>query len=179
MKRFLMLLLIIAPLISKAQVDTVCYRSNVSTYQVVNVPGNTYSWTVASPGLIVSGQGTNAIVVNWGSATPGLISNGVSVFATSSDGCPGPLVDLDVYVLNITPSVSPVNLCLNAPCVNLTGTPAGGVFSGNNIANGQFCPTTVGNSIITYTYSLGGCIFTATATATVNPLATISPITHN
>lgn len=168
-------------LFAKAQTDTVCYRSTNATYQVTNTPGNTYTWTIAAPGVITAGQGTNIITVNWGTANPGLISNAVSVFATSADGCPSPPVLLDVFVLNIVPTVVPIVVCDNTPCVPLNGSPLGGTWSGNGVVGNTFCPNVagVGTSNITYTYTQNGCTFTATGTATVNPLPTISPIRYN
>jgi len=159
--------------------DTVCYHSTTATYQVINIPGNTYSWSVAPPGVLTSGQGTSLITVSWGTANPGLITNAVSVFPTNQFGCVGPTVLLDVFVLNIVPTVSPVTFCLNEPCTTLTGTPTGGTWSGNGISGTQFCPNVAGTSTLTYTYSLAGCTFTTTTTATVNPLPVISPIQHD
>jgi hypothetical protein len=181
MKKLLFLLILILPLLVKAQVDTVCYQSTSATYQVTNIPGNVYTWNVASPGVIINGQGTNVITVNWGSANPGLITNAVSVFPTNQFGCVGPIVDVDVFVLNIIPTIVPINLCLDANCVPLVGSPIGGTWSGVGVVGSQFCPSVsgVGTSSITYTYSLGGCTFTATTGAVVNPLPTISPIQFN
>ena len=182
MKKLLFFLLILVSFTAKAQTpDTVCFHSTSSTYQVTNVPGNTYTWTVAAPGVITSGQGTNAITVNWGTANPGLITNAVSVFATSADGCPSPPVLLDVFVLNIVPTIAPITLCINAPCTPLIGSPIGGTWTGNGVSGNQFCPSVAGagSSTVTYTYSLAGCTFTATQTMTVNPLPTISPIQHD
>jgi hypothetical protein len=181
MKYILFFLLLLTSFITKAQSDTVCYQSTSSTYQVTNVPGNTYTWTVAAPGVITSGQGTNIITVNWGTANPGLITNAVSVFATTAAGCPGPPVLLDVFVLNIVPTIVPLNLCANAPCTPLSGSPVGGTWTGNGVSGNQFCPSVagVGTSTVTYTYSLAGCTFTATQTMNVNPLPTISPIQHD
>lgn len=182
MKRFILLFsVILLSFVTKAQTDTVCYHANSSTYQVVNTTGNTYTWTVASPGVITSGQGTNLITVNWGTANPGLIQNAVSVFATNSFGCPSPPVLLNVYILNIVPTVAPINICVNQPCVTLAGTPVGGMWSGVGVNGNQFCPNVsgVGNFTITYTYTQNGCTFTATNTAIVNPLPSISPIQHD
>jgi hypothetical protein len=178
---FIALLLLTISFIAKAQVDTVCYRSTTSTYQVTNTPGYTYTWTVAAPGIITSGQGTNQITVNWGSANPGLITNAVTVFPTSVAGCVGPTVLLDVFVLNIVPTVTPIVLCADAGCVPLIGSPVGGTWSGPGVSGNQFCPNLVtpGTSTLTYTYSLAGCTFTGTGTATVNPLPSISPIQHD
>lgn len=178
---FITLLLLTVSFLSNAQVDTVCYRSTNATYQVANTPGNTYTWTVAAPGVITAGQGTNLITVNWGTANPGLISNAVSVFATSADGCPSPPVLLDVFVLNIVPTVVPIAVCANTPCVPLNGSPLGGTWSGVGVVGNTFCPNVagVGTSTITYTYTQNGCTFTSTGIATVNPLPTISPIQHD
>ena len=44
------------------------------TYTVPNVPGNTYNWTVTGNGTIISGQGTNSVVVQWNSGTTGSVT---------------------------------------------------------------------------------------------------------
>ena len=181
-KLFLLLTILFLTVLANAQTpDTVCYHATNSIYQVTNTPGYTYTWTVASPGIITSGQGTNLITVNWGSANPGLITNAVTVFPTSVAGCVGPTVLLDVFVLNIIPTVTPVVLCADAGCVPLIGSPIGGTWSGPGVSGNQFCPNLVtpGTSTITYTYTLAGCTFTGTGTATVNPLPSISPIQHD
>ena len=86
-------------LLPKAQTpDTVCYNSTNSTYLVTNTPGYTYTWSIAAPGILVSGQGTNQIQVDWVWANQGLITNAVTVFATNSYGCPGPPLSIDVYI---------------------------------------------------------------------------------
>jgi len=181
MKLILTILLFLLPFFGFSQVDTICYHSNIDTYSVIDAAGNTYTWTVASPGILTNGQGTNQITVNWGTANPGLITNAVSVFATNSFGCVSPPVNLNVFVLNIVPTISPINLCADASCITLNGTPQGGVWSGVGVSGNQFCPSVsgVGSFTVTYTYSLGGCTFTATSTAVVNPLPTITPIQHN
>jgi len=176
-----MLVPFIASSQSTVNPDTVCYQTPGSIYQVTNVPGNTYTWTVASPGIIVSGQGTSTLNVDWSSASPGLITNGVSVFATNSFGCVSPPVNINVFILNIIPVVTPLSFCADEPCATLTGTPPGGTWSGPGVVGNTFCPSTslIGNNTVTYTVSLAGCTFSATGVMTVNPLAIISPISHN
>lgn len=163
--------------------DTVCINTPGSTYQVPSLgAGYTYTWTVTAPGTITSGQGTNQINVNWSAAGPGLINNAVSVFATSPSGCQSLPVTLNVFILQITPTITPIGpFCANNACVNLVGTPAGGIFSGNGVVNNQFCPQTAGpgTHTITYTYVQNGCVFTATTTVVVNPVPVLSPIQHN
>ncbi|MEI9943350.1 MAG: T9SS type A sorting domain-containing protein [Chitinophagaceae bacterium] len=57
----------------------------------------------------------------------------------------------------------------NAPGVQLTATPAGGVFSGNGVINGYFYPKVagVGTHTITYTYNNGSCVVQDTKTVDV------------
>jgi gliding motility-associated-like protein len=79
--------------------DTVQYNAtNLSIYQVANTPGTVYTWTIANPGIIVSGQGTNTITVDWGLTNPGYTSNAVSVFVTNQSGCKSPISLLDIFI---------------------------------------------------------------------------------
>ncbi len=50
-------------------------------YQITNLPGATYSWTVPADAQIMSGAGTNAIMVNWGQT-----EGNVTVNVTSGGG---------------------------------------------------------------------------------------------
>lgn len=185
MKKLFVTLLAILPLAlfsqSTLSPDTVCYQSTGSIYQVDNEPGNTYTWSVQAPGVILSGQGTNIINVDWSGANVGLIGTAVSVFPTNQYGCVGPTVIMDVFIYNETPTVTPMSFCLDEPCTNLIGTPLGGTWSGPGVVGAQFCPSIagVGDHVVTYTYTVGECVFTATGTMTVYPVPTISPISHD
>ena len=162
--------------------DTVCINTPGSIYQVTNTVGYTYTWAVSAPGVLVSGQGTNQINVDWSAAPAGLIVNGISVTATNGSGCVSAPVTLDVFILQIQPTINAVGpYCEDAPCVGLVGNPAGGAWSGTGIVGGQFCPNTagVGTHNITYTVTQGGCTFTATTTITVTPAPVLTPISHN
>jgi hypothetical protein len=71
--------------------------------------------------------------------------------------------------------------CINTSPVTLTGTPAGGTFSGPGVTGTTFNPATAGagTHTITYSYTNGsGCTNTATTTITVNPLPTVSAGTY-
>jgi hypothetical protein len=184
MKKILLLLSFLLPITLFAQFttinpDTVCINSPFATYQVVNTPNYTYTWTVSSPGVLTSGQGTNEITVDWSSAPAGLITDGVSVFATTPAGCDGPPITMNVFILELNPVVTPLVFCEGDPCEDLVATPAGGIFTGPNIVNGQYCPQTAGTETVTYTITEAGCTFTATADMTVYPIPVLDNISHD
>jgi hypothetical protein len=87
-----------------------------------------------------------------------------------------------VLILNVTPTITAIGpFCVTNPCVTLVGSPSGGTWSGTGVVGNQFCPGTSGTGVfpITYTYTVGGCTFTATTNVSVNPVPTLSPIQHN
>ena len=186
-KLLLIVVMVLSSLASMAQMttinpDTVCYQTPGSIYQIQALgAGYTYTWTVTAPGVIVSGQGTPSLGVDWSAAAPGLIPNGVSVLVTSPFGCTNSVL-LDVFILNVVPLITPIGpFCVTDPCVTLAATPLGGVFSGVGVVGNQFCPVTAGAGtfVITYTYTVNGCTFTATIPVTVNPIPVLTPISHN
>ncbi|MBL0343115.1 MAG: M4 family metallopeptidase [Bacteroidetes bacterium] len=59
----------------------VCTGQQNVAYNVVSQPGANYNWTVPSGGTIFSGQGTGAILVNWGA-----VAGSVAVVASNSCG---------------------------------------------------------------------------------------------
>jgi len=184
MKKLVLLLIMFLPLISIAQLttfnpDTVCINStNPSTYEVANTAGHSYTWTTT--GSLLSGQGTNQISVDWSTEPAGLINNAISVFATSADGCISGIVFLNVLIYNVAPTIVLASFCEGEPCEPLVGSPTGGVWSGVNVVNGEFCPTTAGTSSVTYTVTVDGCVFTTTVNNfVVNPTPILLNISHN
>jgi hypothetical protein len=186
MKKIIMLLMLIAPIAAFAQnttsPDTVCYQTTGSIYTLPATAGYTYTWTVAAPGVLTSGQGTNSINVDWSAAAPGLIANAISVFATSADGCISAPVLLDVFILDIVPVLTAIGpYCEGEPCVALTATPLGGTWTGTGVVANEFCAGTSGPGTFTLTYTIteAGCTFSATTPVTVSPTAVLNPIQHN
>ena len=163
--------------------DTVCYQSGtLSQYTVTSVGNGNYNWTVPACATIQSGQGSNTIFVNWSNCPAGLINNGVSVTYTSPQGCSSPAVNLNVLIYNVVPTITQIGpFCSTDPCVPLVGTPAGGVWAGPGVVNGQFCPQNAGagTHTISYLYTIGSCSFSTTINVLVNPLPTLTPISHN
>lgn len=168
------------------QPDTVCFGSTTpSTYQVASIGTGTYTWIVPACATIVSGQGTNQIQVNWSACPAGLIPNAVSVSFSSAAGCPSLPVDMDVLIYQVIPTIAALGpFCESDPCVNLVGTPAGGVWSGTGVVGNQFCPDNVANganatSTVTYTYTNGSCTFTTSVVVPVFGTPVLSPIQHD
>jgi gliding motility-associated-like protein len=145
--------------------DTICYLLNSEIYDVPDIAGYTYNW--ASLGNITSGQGTNSIIVDWSSIPSGNIVNAVSVSATNQNGCPTTdTLTINSFIFKIQPTITQIGpFCSNDECVDLTGIPLNGIFTGPGINGNQFCPTLADtlNNTITYTYIQSGCLFDTTS----------------
>lgn len=164
---------------SQISPDTVCVGAVGEDYWVTNTAGSTYDWSINSGGgSIASGQGTSAITVDWGN-TPGLYPTAITVIETNVAGCTD-TVELDVFILLPTfIQIGP--FCEGDPCVTLTGTPTGGVWSGTGVQLTlgiyEFCPTTSGSGQFNLTYTVGGC--SVVMVVDVNTAPVIGPINHN
>jgi hypothetical protein len=77
--------------------QTVCVGSLAEPY-LINPPtsGSTYQWTLTGGGAIVTGQGTNAITIDWGMIPGG--PHTLSVIETDANLCPGVPVIVDVML---------------------------------------------------------------------------------
>jgi beta-glucanase (GH16 family) len=74
--------------------DESVYQNDINkTYRIDAVTGATYSWSVPAGATIVSGQGTNAIQVNWGTSAGGNVA-----VTTAVSGCPTGAYSLGVTV---------------------------------------------------------------------------------
>lgn len=74
--------------------NTLCPNVDGVVYTVPLEAGTTYNWTV-NGGTIVTGQGTNTLVVDWGAAN---LNASVIVVPVNSLGCPGDTAKLDILV---------------------------------------------------------------------------------
>jgi gliding motility-associated-like protein len=161
--------------------DTICYLSPNEFYSVPSLgAGYSYNWT--SIGNITSGQGTNNITVDWFTLPAGFIPGAVDVIAINQFGCTSLPQDVDVYILNILPTIDSITpLCDYDNCVTLTGVPVGGTFIGNSVNGNSFCPSPsiAGSNTITYTYVQSNCTFDTTRQITVYPRPIISSIQNN
>lgn len=110
--------------------NTVC-AGNTQSYSIPPVTGATsYNWTVTAPATIASGQGTTAIVVNWGNAPTGNVCVNVgSSCGISQDVC------LPVQI-NAAPAV-PVVAGNNTVCAGSTQTYTVNAVTGATTYNWQ------------------------------------------
>ncbi len=102
------------------------------------------------------------------------------VYTLGSGACL--LRDTLVALVNPLPVVNAGNdfsICIDAGIQNLTGTPAGGTWTGTGITNptGEFTPSVAGSGNKTLTYSftdINGCTNTDNLVITVNPLPLVN-----
>lgn len=130
------------------------------------VGSNSYSWT-PSTGL------SDASVAN---PSVSLTPAGVTVYTltTSLNGCSSnDLVNVTVNALPVLNAGTYGPVCADASIISLSGSPAGGTFSGSGVAGGSFDPSVsgIGSHVITYSYTDGNtCSNTVTTTILVNNL---------
>ncbi|HRE73842.1 MAG TPA: lectin-like protein [Flavobacteriales bacterium] len=82
---------------------TISCSSNLESYSVNATAGSSYQWSVPAGAVIVSGQGTSSVGVNWNGA-----SGTISVIETNASGCAGTAAQLNVNISNpvLTSSIS-------------------------------------------------------------------------
>jgi len=175
---FIMMLLMTVSIFSYGQTtlnpDTVCSNAVAEQYFVTNTPTSTYNWTVTGGGgTIQTGQGTDAITVDWGGISA-LYTNAIEVIESNAAGCLGTPILLDVFILDLSANALG-SFCPGDPSTALVGTPAGGTWSGTGVTGNNFDPTVgIGNYVLTYT--MAGC--TTTINAVVNSGPVTGPIQH-
>ena len=166
---------IVNPIIAS---DTVCYQSNNVIYTTTDLGiGFTYQWSTV--GNIVSGQGTDSVVIDWSGFPAGFIPNAVDVVAINPNGCISFPESFDITIFNVVPLITPAGpLCSNDEFSTLTATPIGGIFSGNGMMGNDFYPSNADtlNNIITYTYIQSNCTFNTTTNIVVNEQPVLSQI---
>ena len=125
-----------------------------------------YSWTVT--GGTFTGGSTNTINVSWNTAG----AQTVTVTYKNTSGCPASAPTVKNVTVNLLPTVvagtyGPV--CADAADILLSGSPAGGVWSGTGVTGNSFDPS-AGTHTLTYTYTSDfSCTSSAQTTIIVYP----------
>lgn len=147
----------------------VCEGSTGKVYYISPVSGaTTYNWTASAGATIVSGQGSIAVSLSFGT-----IPVTLSVVASNASGTSSP-TSLNI-VVNPLPVVSLTlpfdTLCSTVMPVALTGgLPLNGTYSGPGVSGGMFNPAAAGTGVHTIAYAFedqAGCADTATYEVTV------------
>ncbi len=150
--------------------------TNLSPAYCVNaVP---FGLTASLNGGTFSGNG---VVGNVFTPTNAGIGTHIISYAYNDAGCAGIITQSVQVVAPVVvsfsglPVVAPVSYCKTAPALTLTGTPAGGTFSGNGISGNSFDPNNasvnIGVNAITYTVTQNNC----TVSSTQNVIITAPP----
>ncbi|MFM7730938.1 MAG: PKD domain-containing protein, partial [Flavobacteriales bacterium] len=152
------------PVINAGLDATICAGSNsnlsANCTTCPNGPITTWSWS--------AGLGTTANV-----STPNLSTTATyTVTGTDGEGC----VDTDQVIVNVNPvpntfAGNDVTLCNQPVPTALTGTPAGGSWSGTGVtSSGVFTPNGVGQFTLTYCYTdpITNCQYCDDVVVTVN-----------
>ncbi|MCF8296181.1 MAG: T9SS type A sorting domain-containing protein [Saprospiraceae bacterium] len=118
-----------------------------------------------------SGSGISGI--NFNPVVAGVGTHNITYSYTDGNGCSNS--SSQNVTVNSMPIVSFSGLsasqCLNAPNSTLTGTPSGGVFSGNGVSGNVFSPSIAGTGTFTisYTYTdMNNCVGISSQQITVN-----------
>ncbi len=175
--------------------DSVVTSVQVGNYPTANAGSDA---SVCSNSYTISGaSATNQTSLNWLTTGTGSFTNGSTLTPTYSpsaaDFTTGSVQlilsvdnvtcgnDKDTMVLTISQPATAsftglaTSYCRNTAPVTLSGSPAGGSFSGPGISGNVFNPATanIGANTIKYGYSSGLCHDTASQVVTVNALPTV------
>lgn len=152
----------------------------IAPYPTVNLGSD----TTQCGGTIVLDAGNAGATFMWNdsSTTQTLTASASGVYyvnVTDSTTCSS--ADSITVTINILPVVSisalQTSVCINNPPIPLTGSPAGGTFSGNGVTPNTFTPTTAGAGtwMATYSYTDSlGCSSSDSTAITVNALPVVS-----
>lgn len=137
-----------------------------------------YTWTVDAALDFISGQNTTTIMVS--GSTPGTYM--ITAQAVNGTCSFSGALDTIMVTINANPTVTMSTMsmaCLDDGAVALTGSPAGGTFSGTAVTGASFSPSTAGSGtyILMYNYTDSlGCSGMDTASITVDPCLGVSSI---
>lgn len=167
--------------------QTIWQGCTSTTYSVTNTTGSSYAWSVSPSAGTITGNGTNAIGIDWTGVATGTYT--VSVTETNNNGCPGTPQTVSVSIIT-TPTAAatvtqPTCAVATATIEVTSPTGTGYQYSIDNGATWQTAttfPNIAANSNHTVIVkNQTGCLSIATPT-TVNPqpaTPTTSPITFN
>ncbi|MFN5803795.1 MAG: PKD domain-containing protein, partial [Sphingomonadales bacterium] len=131
----------------------ICAQSSGLTYAASSpaAAGVNYSWSVNNGASLQSENGLQSITVN-----AGAVSFDLSLTLDYLNPLLQNLVCTYPITVNALPAVSTGSYgpyCAGASVVNLSGTPAGGTWSGSGVSGSSFDPAVAGVYSVTYSYT--------------------------
>ncbi len=139
------------------------------TYSTANVAGNSYTWTVVPSGTQFTGQGTNSIVVTWGTASG---SVQVTERAGGNSNC---TVTTAAYPVTVNALPTPGITGAASACVSTTATTAYTVTTPTTgstytwqVAGGVISGASTGTSVNVIWNTVGGQTLRVTETTSAN-----------
>lgn len=152
--------------------QTVCAGATANFSVAASGTGLTYQWQVNTGSGFNNIIGANATTLAVANTTVAM--SGYQYRVVIQNGCGAVVSNAVALTVNALPvvAVTPLTqrICLSDTLVALSGTPAGGVWSGVGVSGNTFIPsnTSVGTYTLTYTYTnAAGCSSSATTAAKV------------
>lgn len=164
---------------TQPQSATICEGANVnfSVTATTGVGVLSYQWQVSTNGggsySNITGATSSTLALT--QVTAGANSYRYRVVVTAGCGSVtsnGAILTVDTYP-SITLGSVPAVACVSDPAFALTGSPAGGAFSGQGVSGGTFNPSVagIGAATVTYTATNAGCTATESRIIQVNECA--------
>lgn len=158
---------------------SVCANQKGVAYSVPDITGAAFNWSI-SGGTIISGNGTHAIIVDWGNGPAG----NVSYTQTNDLNCVSSVVNFAVNINALPPATAGADrpICIgsstqlgaaNSPGFAYSWSPAT-ALSSTTISNPNANPTVTSTYIVTMTNNSNGCVNKDTVTIKVNSKPTVS-----
>ncbi len=152
--------------------DSIC-KGQIANLSVIGA--NNFTWSPSAGLSATTGNSVQASVA---------VNSTYVVNGTDANGCTASTQVVAYIYPETTGSISGLNATYftNSPSSVLTGSPAGGTFSGPGIAGNVFDPAFagIGTHTITYSfYDVHGCLNTAVSTVTVTAPVGIDELNQN
>ncbi|HNR20217.1 MAG TPA: PKD domain-containing protein [Bacteroidia bacterium] len=168
----------------------VCHRA-LKTYTVPAIPGTTFTWSISPAGAsIVSGQGTNSILVNW--AVPGnytiTVNYTFNLLGCSGSGAYNVTVAPQLYVFGLESICLNSSTTFNASILSYSGNynwiirdPSGNSTVATGGSNYNFNPSSAGTYSITVTPNpfAAGIACNDSVTVSINVVDVPKPVSIN
>lgn len=158
-----------------------CVKTSTASVNVTSAPSISVNSSTICSGSTATLSASGVTTYTWSTSSNATSVNvnptATSVYTVSGNltGCPTIATQTAVVTVNALPNVTLGSvtgpLCVNYAAVSLSGSPAGGIYSGTGVSGSNFDPAVsgAGSFIISYYYTdINSCSATATQTVDVS-----------